>query len=539
MKKKGVAILSVAATLAVIGAGVGTVAALKHNNVRMPWDNLLLGDDAVFGIDRNEDGDFVRTGDARGLRFGINGAANDFDKVGPWAKIKTVHYGDEVAVRIPKFYQNSKGTSISLTKQDSTWTVNAAFLDKDGKEKDYFDYGAYAVDVDKDGVAHSREGAIVTPGLSLEAYRAAAKKTFKSTSDSQAYVSTYAEYSAIIQLMSIEFGTTQIEKTLNGVRANMYQQIDEDIQQKGDKNVVYVADKGQFAVGMPFEFCTGSYRGYVAEKKILAHGTIKSIKRKTLTVEVAQSSTEASSSEASSTSESAEPETEDVKVWAIELDCDEIDVAAALAAERRNDNNNTAFLISVAHETGHVNNNGKGSIRLAERMTDADVDTSAKFRQEFSYRGIENVYGVYLQWVDGFTTLLQQDGSVDVMYCLDPAKFANADHEATAAAGWKTLINIPQAELDNYSGKFWTGANVENGFILPDTTDSPNYTGQSGFMPGTLGKGQVYINATGGFRAFLVGCSCSSGGACNGAFYLNGVDPSDAYDNSAARLSFR
>ncbi len=539
MKKPAVAFLSVVATLAIIGAGVGTVAALKHNDIRMPWENMLVGDDATFGIMQNEDGEFVRTGAAIGLKAGINGEKNDFDKVGPWAKIKTVQIGDEIAVRIPKYYQNATGTAISLTKQDSTWTVPAAFLDKNGNEKDHFDYGAYAIQVDKNGAAHSQEGGAVTNGLSLNDYRAAAKKTFKAKDENKAHISSYAEYSSVIQLMAIELGTPRFQDKLPGVRANISNTVDETIQIKGEKNIIYLADKGNLAAGMPFEFVEGSYRGYWAVDKVLAMGTIKSIHKKNIEVEIEASSQSVDSS-ASSTEEedSAEPETEIRKVWEVELETeDEIDVAAIIAAEKKNGYSGQFGFFSAAYENGFVNNHGKGSIRVTERLTDADNDSSAKFRQSFSYRGIENVYGNYYQWLDGITSLYDSEtGDVNVMTCLDPAKFENANNEAEEAPGYKTILTFSS---DDNKSFLWEGTTVKDGFVVPTKAEHP-YTGQSAVPDYALGHGCVDLTTYGGFRAFCTGANQGcGGGAYYGAFQLyGGSDSSYENGNYAARLSF-
>ena len=540
MKKPAVAILSVVATLAIVGAGVGTVAALKHNDVRMPWDNMLVPDDATFGIMRNEDGEFVRTGAAVGLKAGINGERNDFDHVGPWSKIKTVQIGDEIAVRIPKYYQNAQGTAISLTKQDSTWSVPAAFLDKNGNEKDHFDYGAYAIQVDKDGAAHSQEGGAVTNGLSLNAYRAAAKKTFKSTSENKAHIASYAEYSSVIQLMAIEFGTPRFQDKLPGVRANMYATVDATIQTKGEKNVIYLADKGQFAVGMPIQFGEGGYQGWgVGFTKTLGNGVIKSITRKNVEVpvEATSASSAASTSSEESTSEE-QKETEIRKLFAVEIDFgDDLDVAAIIAAEKRNGYDGQFTILSAAFEKGFVNNHGKGSIRVTERLTDADSDSSAKYRQSFTYRGIENVYGVYQQWLDGITSLYDSETQeINVMTCLDPAKFENANNEAETANGYKTILTFGQSDIKSF---LWEGTEVKDGFVVP-TKAEHSYNGGSTVPEYALGHGYVYLYSTPGFRAFYTGAVMDYGSsALNGAFLLNGnVDSSSVIGFFAARLSF-
>jgi|GEM_PF-2769216 len=535
MKKGAVAVLSVAATLAIVGAGVGTIAALKHNNVPMPWDAYVVPEDATFGIDKNEDGEFVRTGAAIGLKAGINGERNDFDHVGPWSKIKTVQIGDEIAVRIPKYYQNAKGTAISLVKQDSTWSVPAAFLDKNGNEKDHFDYGAYAINVDKDGAAHSQEGGAVTNGLSLNAYRAAAKKTFKSTSENKAHIASYAEYSSVIQLMAIEFGTPRFQDKLPGVRANISNTVDTTIQIKGKKNVIYLADKGQLAAGMPFEFVEGEYRGYWAINKMLAIGTIKSIHKENVEVEVETSATSAASTEASAEDST---ETEIRKLWAVELEAeDDIDVGAIIATEKKNGYEGQFGFFSAAYENGFVNNHGKGSIRVTERLTDADNDSSAKFRQSFSYRGIENVYGNYYQWLDGITSLYDSETQeINVMTCLDPAKFENANNEAETANGYKTILTFGQSDIKSF---LWEGTEVKDGFVVP-TKAEHSYNASSTVPDYALGLGYVLLDAASGFRAFCTGAFMGDGGVANyGAFRLSGSnDSSSGNGYYAARLSF-
>lgn len=111
-------------------------------------------DDRVFGVswDMGSDPTLTRTNAAVGLSAGINGAQNDFDSVGPWAKMdKAVTDEDGNAfVRIPKLYikktqdSGSATWQVSLSKIDDNWYLPKCFWDFDnGKELNYVDVGRY------------------------------------------------------------------------------------------------------------------------------------------------------------------------------------------------------------------------------------------------------------------------------------------------------------------------------------------------------------------------------------------------------------
>lgn len=142
-------------------------------------------DDRVFGVswDMGSDPTLTRTDAAVGLTAGINGAQNDFDSVGPWAKMdKTVTDDDgNRFVRIPKLYikktqdSGSATWQVSLSKIDDSWYLPKCFWDfENNKELDYVDVGRYQGTI-ASGKLQSKSGVQATNTQSIITFRADAR----------------------------------------------------------------------------------------------------------------------------------------------------------------------------------------------------------------------------------------------------------------------------------------------------------------------------------------------------------------------------
>lgn len=521
MKKSSIALLSIFATVAAAAAAGAGIAVARNNGVTMPWDKQP-DTTASYGIMRNEDGEFVRTGAAKGMKAGINGERNDFNKVGPWSKVKTVEVNGNTMVRFHKWYQNADGSAISLTKLDHTWTVPAAFLDKNGKEKDYFDYSAFAVNVDSKDKATAVEGDLPKVGLSLDEYREYA-------ANAKGHVATYAEYSAIFQLAAIEFGTTNLSTVFKGIQASEQVDVDITMQKKGETNTIYVEDKGILQAGMPFQLIEKTNQGsYPVEKTIIA-GTIKSITRKNVDF-------------ASSASSGEEQEEDERKVYVIKLDCDEIDVRAKLNKEQDDGFQGEFAIFSATYVNGYVNGHGKGTSRVTDRHTNPDNDNKSRFRQSFSYRGIENFYGGYPQYLEGITAVTDGNGGLNVLVSKDPSKFANAtigtNLNPTEIDGYDFLMNTPASKVG--SQWFWGAIKLKDGYIIPDVDKSIEADGATELPEDALGEGASCFNAGNPVTSFITGTSFIDPAVVYGPMGFRGDQtPTEVgYGIAVARLAY-
>uniref|UniRef100_UPI001951D0C2 fibronectin type III domain-containing protein n=1 Tax=Levilactobacillus wangkuiensis TaxID=2799566 RepID=UPI001951D0C2 len=142
-------------------------------------------DDRIFGAswDMSSDPKLTRTDAAVGLVAGINGAQNDFDTVGPWAKMDKTITDDKgnAFVRIPKLYIKKTQTDklatwqVSLSKIDDSWYLPKCFWDfTNQKELDYVDVGRYQGTV-TGGLLQSKSGVTATDSLTIGSFRADAK----------------------------------------------------------------------------------------------------------------------------------------------------------------------------------------------------------------------------------------------------------------------------------------------------------------------------------------------------------------------------
>ncbi|WP_258115469.1 fibronectin type III domain-containing protein [Levilactobacillus yiduensis] len=142
-------------------------------------------DGNIYGVswDGSSSGALQRTDAAVGLKAGINGAQNDFDTVGPWAKMDKTITDDKgnSFVRIPKLYIKKTQTDklatwqVSLSKIDDTWYLPKCFWDfTSNKELDYVDVGRYQGTV-TGGLLQSKSGVAPTNSLEITAFRSDAK----------------------------------------------------------------------------------------------------------------------------------------------------------------------------------------------------------------------------------------------------------------------------------------------------------------------------------------------------------------------------
>jgi len=142
-------------------------------------------DGNIYGVswDGSSSGALQRTDAAVGLVAGINGAQNDFDTVGPWAKMDKTITDDKgnSFVRIPKLYIKKTQTDklatwqVSLSKIDDSWYLPKCFWDfTNQKELDYVDVGRYQGTV-TGGLLQSKSGVTATASLTIGSFRADAK----------------------------------------------------------------------------------------------------------------------------------------------------------------------------------------------------------------------------------------------------------------------------------------------------------------------------------------------------------------------------
>lgn len=142
-------------------------------------------DDRIFGAswDMSSDPKLTRTDSAVGLVAGINGAQNDFDTVGPWAKMDKTITDDKgnAFVRIPKLYIKKTQTDklatwqVSLSKIDDTWYLPKCFWDfTNQKELDYVDVGRYQGTV-ASGLLQSKSDVMATTSQTISVFRTQAK----------------------------------------------------------------------------------------------------------------------------------------------------------------------------------------------------------------------------------------------------------------------------------------------------------------------------------------------------------------------------
>ncbi|WP_367294677.1 fibronectin type III domain-containing protein [Levilactobacillus yonginensis] len=179
-------------------------------------------DDRFFGAswDMSSDPKLTRTDAAVGLVAGINGAQNDFDTVGPWAKMDKTITDDKgnSFVRIPKLYIKKTQTDklatwqVSLSKIDDSWYLPKCFWDfTNQKELDYVDVGRYEGTISS-GKLQSKSGVMATVSQSIGTFRTDAKANGTGYQLLDVHVIDVWQV-----LFVIEFATINSQSIMNGI----------------------------------------------------------------------------------------------------------------------------------------------------------------------------------------------------------------------------------------------------------------------------------------------------------------------------------
>ncbi|MFD1455248.1 fibronectin type III domain-containing protein [Levilactobacillus lanxiensis] len=179
-------------------------------------------DDRIFGVswDMSSDPKLTRTDAAVGLVAGINGSQNDFDTVGPWAKMDKTITDDKgnSFVRIPKLYIKKTQTDklatwqVSLSKIDDTWYLPKCFWDfTNQKELDYVDVGRYEGTISS-GKLKSNSGVMATVSQPIGTFRTDAKANGTGYQLLDVHVIDVWQV-----LFVIEFATINSQSIMNGI----------------------------------------------------------------------------------------------------------------------------------------------------------------------------------------------------------------------------------------------------------------------------------------------------------------------------------
>lgn len=179
---------------------------------------MLLEKTKIYGVDNvgGSSTELSRTDAAIGLSYEVGNSeiTSDFDNCYPWCEMKEMFDGENVFIRIPKFYtkitKNSDGTykhQISGCRYDGFQTL---FIDGKGNEIDYVLVGKYEGSGSSSRI-YSKSGETVLVGISLDVFR----------SGCAANGEGYQQYDFLVdailkELFMIEFARTDCQSVMKG-----------------------------------------------------------------------------------------------------------------------------------------------------------------------------------------------------------------------------------------------------------------------------------------------------------------------------------
>ena len=469
--KKGLKIgIGVGCAVLVLGAA-GAAIALTNNPVKdYVYDNARS--DKYLGIEFGADGKATRLGAAEGLEAGINGEKNTFDTAPVYRKIQTYTSNGEKIWKTADFYfkHTVSGTVGSADfkerfyvcekKLDDTWSLPDAFKDAKGENRGYFTLGCYKASLSEDGKKlFSKTGDYPATYISMEKSRELAKAN-------KATVAELRKVDAAEILAMIEFGKRDLKEAMAGV--TNYQGFDSNIDSE-------INDVTGSATVLRFAY-TDTYDNLIKscvpgfgiqlendnDNEVFANRTIKDVK----IANYVKSSGTATSASASSAAAG-------VRCAEITLD-KAIDMKAYMAWCATFGDGTSAEVCSNYVKNG-LADNLKGS---SHELTEINGYKLPEGMRPFSYRGLENLWGVTYEWADGAAKVVQDSATVSkqkavLATCLDPDMYGEAVTGATVLPDYKDAYTLTetagdvgafQSDNENASGYLVMGQKVDKGY---------------------------------------------------------------------------
>ena len=442
-------------------AAVGGAAALinKKFNIINPLekDQKFCAEVTFFGTDT----DGIRGGDVVNYKAGINGERNDFDKVPIYKDIVRTYVGGEAIVHVPQFYvsHTTAGTlgeenysetwGVANYKKDSTYEIPMAFYNAKKGLMDEFTLGAYKASITQDGrKLVSKSGQIPKTNISLEDARPLAEAN-------GAHIAEQRKADAVNILFMVEFATRDCQSVMKGLTyaTDLYPANNSDIQVSGETDLLRftveeilelgIIDGSEAKVLKYFApgstFVVKDDNGEVDE---IDRGHIESVTKKII----------------------VDANEDEVEVFELKLDKNfDLDDWSSQGYP---------CFVMMDDTTG-----------LTDKLKGSSCETKGlDGLRHMNYRGLEDWYGVYYEWVDGRFMKIhnhQHDGTEysEIVEVFDYKNYKtcntnDGEHEPT----FEGAVVIGQADV---SGGIMTAVKVLEdapGCILPAAKGSNGYS---------------------------------------------------------------
>lgn len=463
-----------------------------------------------------------RLGAAQGLKAGVNGAQNDFDTQPIYKDIKT--YLNSAGEKIWEcgksfFYRHVingvpgdddfyEAHYISLAKQDENWGLHIAFLDKNKADRGKFTLGAYKACANSDNTKLlTLSGATPKTYITLPVARTMAAAN-------NAHIAELRKGDAVNILMMIEFAVRDFQRELfQGVclATDLCGSDYASLQLAGAVNKVRYPKSDILSWTIIGGDASKIPQLYAVGTKILIKDDNEGTTLSECQITAFQYITIKNESN------------EDVE-------CVEVTYSGTGIAWDGTSEFYPA-LVCMSDKTGQTDNLSGSSHE--------DTSVLAGVRH-FAWRGLEDWYGVYYEWVDGQALKVHRSNtaasrSTKFVVCFDPQYYSESDYNDTVGSPFTHFEEV--ATLTGNTGFIKSFKHLPSypGILILDVCGGSNST----FYADSSGIGQINAGGTDLDISCILFCGSSYYSGFNaGPFYSDRSDSTVFYLDCGFRLSY-
>lgn len=453
----------------------------------------------------------VRLGDAQGKVAGINGLKNDFDSMPIYGQMTTSIINGEYIVSVPKFYVKHvvdlsgddvvEEWHVSNVKIDEDYEVPIAFLNAKQKEMDKFTLGAFMASLSEDGKKlETKKGKHPATSISLQAARPLAEAN-------NSHIAEQRKADAVNILMMIEFATRNMQDIMKGVcfLPGLY---------PTDNEYNDLSEPVDYFIFSEEEILGTSLFGLDGNESISISDFIYPGKSYRIM-----------------DSNEGTPISEGVVKYVTSLSVDDVD-CIKIGLERQIDFGETYLtILFIDDKTGQT----LGLSGSSKETNDIDGI------RHFSYRGLEDWYGMYSEWVDGrFIKIhnyeIEAEYYSSIVECFDPAKYHTCNtQEGEYEPSFVGCVEIGEADCSGVPT--YIKETELPGILLPADSVGSESEGYSDYIDYSHGNSNS-VEESYDSQVFFRSGSYGGGFEYCGTFFVFGYGSFFANGYSCFRLSY-
>ena len=512
MKKQNKIILLSAATLMAAGVIGGSVALFGRNDSTSE-SSIKKQDAWEVGVRfTGTETQGVRLGDAQGKVAGINGLKNDFDSMPIYGQMTTSIIDGEYIVSVPKFYVKHvvhkagdivvEEWHVSNVKIDDDYEVPIAFLNAKQKEMDKFTLGAFMASLSEDGKKlESRKGKHPATNISLQDARPLAEAN-------NSHIAELRKADAVNILMMIEFATRNMQDIMKGISflPDLY---------PTDNEYNDLSEPADYFIFSEEEITGSSLFGLEGNEDISISDFIYPGKSYRILDD-----------------NEGTPLAEGVVKYVSSISINDVD-CIKIGLEKQFVSNESLYptILFIDDKTGQT----LGLSGSSKETNDIDGI------RHFSYRGLEDWYGMYYEWTDGRFIKIhnhQFEGTEysSIVECFDPAKYHTCNtKEGEYEPSFVGCVEIGQADISGVPSHM--KKTVLPGILIPMESHGDEKSGYSDYMSYSCNNSNSQEESYNSQVFCRGGLYCDEFDGC-GPFRVDWGDSSGANGYDGFRLSY-